>query len=277
MRCHTDVTCGLVALALVTACTRSSQKPYLDVATTTSVKNSGLLDAVLPFLTAATVRVHAAGSGRSLEMLADGIVDLVITHAPETEARYLADHTDWTYRKVAYNRFVVVGPASDPAHVREARDALDAFQRIAHAAVTFVSRGDGSGTHEREQALWNNAGVTPAAGRLLVSGRGMAIALRHAQEREGYTLSDEATFWQLERQLDLVVLFAGDARLLNTYAVVHPRGNRISEAFAEWLTRGEGRQRISTYRIDARPAFTVWPLGCSDENPNVQPCGPIAQ
>jgi hypothetical protein len=123
-------------------------------------------------------------------------------------------------------RFVVVGPKNDPAAVRQATDALDAFRRMAGAPVTFVSRGDSSGTHEREQALWKAAEAVPPADRLLVSGRSMAVALRHAQERQGYTLSDKATFWQLERQLDLVLLFAGDARLLNTYAVVLPRAMR---------------------------------------------------
>jgi tungstate transport system substrate-binding protein len=242
------------------------------VATTTSVQNSGLLETLLPHFTEATVRVHAAGSGRSLEMLGDGIVDIVISHAPDTEAQYLGTHPNWAYRKLAYNRFVIVGPAPDPADVRQATDALDAFRRIAGAPVTFVSRGDQSGTHEREQLLWNAAGVLPAADRLLVSGRSMATALRHAQERQGYTLSDEATFWQLERQVDLVTLFAGDPRLLNTYAVVYPRGNRSAESFAEWLTHGAGRERIDAYRVRDRVAFTVWPRSCPDTTPAAQPC-----
>ena len=148
-------------------CSRSSERaPALDVATTTSVQNSGLLEALLPHFTDATVRVHAAGSGRSLEMLADGIVDLVISHAPETETRYLADHPGWLYRKLAFNRFVIVGPRADPAMIRQAGDALEAFRRIAGAPVTFVSRGDSSGTHERELMLWKAAGVTPLPERL---------------------------------------------------------------------------------------------------------------
>jgi tungstate transport system substrate-binding protein len=259
---------------LTAACSGSAERPpTLDVATTTSVQNSGLLEALLPHFTDAIVRVHAAGSGRSLEMLADGIVDVVISHAPETEARYLADHPDWLYRKLAFNRFVIVGPRDDPAGIRQAGDALEAVRRIAGAPVTFVSRGDSSGTHERELMLWKAAGVAPPPERLLVSGRSMAVALRHAQERQGYTLSDEATFWQLERQLDLVVLFDGDARLLNTYAVVHPPGSQAADRFIHWLTRGAGRQRIDAYRVQERVAFTVWPSRCPDDTPVLQPCG----
>jgi tungstate transport system substrate-binding protein len=262
---------ALLLAALAAACSGTRQQ-FLDVATTTSVQNSGLLEALLPHFTAATIRVHAAGSGRSLEMMADGIVDLVITHAPQTEARLLMEHPGWLYRKLAHNRFVIVGPPDDPAGVGEATDAIDAFRRIARAPVTFVSRGDASGTHEREQALWQEAGVTPGEARLIVSGRGMALTLRHAQERRGYALADEATYWQLQHQLDLVVLSAGDPRLLNTYAVVHPPADPLAEVFTEWLTRGDGRARIAAYQIEGRPAFTIWPAGCPDERPDLLPC-----
>ena len=119
-------------------------------------------------------------------MLKDGIVDLVISHAPETEARYLTDHRDWSYQKLAFNRFVIVGPSSDPAHVKNAGSVLEAFRRLAAAPVDFVSRGDGSGTHEREQMLWKLAGAAPPTGRLLVSARSMAITLRQAHEQQAY-------------------------------------------------------------------------------------------
>ena len=117
-----------VALAFVLGIACCSRAPaHLDVATTTSVQNSGLLDALLPHFSDATVRVPPAASGRALAMLSDGTVDLVISHAPETETRYLAEHARWVYRKIAFNRFLVIGPRKDPAQVRQARDALDAF------------------------------------------------------------------------------------------------------------------------------------------------------
>jgi tungstate transport system substrate-binding protein len=264
---------AVVAAAVVaaSACVRQSTPP-LDIATTTSVQNSGLLEAILPHYKESIVRVHAAGSGRALEMLDDQVVDLVISHAPATEARQLQNHPDWSYQKLAFNRFVVVGPESDPADVREATGVLDAFRRIANAPVTFVSRGDASGTHEREQMLWQRAEATVSPDRLLTSGRGMAITLRQADERQAYTLTDEATFWQLQRQLDLVVLSEGDDLLVNTYAVIHPRDVQSAARFAAWLTRGEGRLRIEQHLIEGRPAFRVWPLSCPGDSPDATPC-----
>lgn len=262
---------GLIAL-VAGSCARERAAVTLDIATTTSVRNSGLLEALLPRFAEATVRVHAAGSGRALEMMNDGIVDLVISHAPEAEARTLAEHPDWTYRKLAFNRFVVVGPPADPAGVKQTTSVLDAFRRIAAAPVDFVSRGDASGTDEREQQLWQRAGVTPSRERLLVSGRGMAITLRQAHEQQAYTLTDEATFWQLQEQLDLVVLSEGDELLLNTYAVIHPRDSETGGVFAEWLTTGEGRRLIEGHRIAGRAAFHVWPASCPADSPNALPC-----
>ena len=261
----------LAMVVTLAACTPAA-RPTIDIATTTSVQNSGLLDYLLPHFEKAQVRVHAAGSGRALEMLADGVVDLVVSHAPETEARYLATHADWRYRKLASNWFIIVGPGDDPARIRDAADALDAFRRIAAAQVPFVSRGDQSGTHERAQAFWRWAGVEPGAGRLIVSGRGMAQALRHADEVNGYTLSDDATFRQLQPQLDLVPFTIGDERLLNTYAVIHPHSDARAEMLAEWLVTGNGRVRLAAYRIDGRIAFTVWPNTCPGHSPDAHPC-----
>jgi tungstate transport system substrate-binding protein len=261
-----------VVVTLV-ACARHTPPPTtLDIATTTSVQNSGLLDALLPYYTVADVRVHAAGSGRALEMLQDRIVDLVISHAPDAETRYLTSHRDWSYQKLAFNRFVLVGPASDPAHVKASTTVVDAFRRIAATPVNFVSRGDSSGTHEREQKLWGLAGVEPASGRLLTSGQGMANTLRQADEKRAYTLSDEATFWQLQRKIDLVVVSEGDELLLNTYAVIRPRDGETAARFADWLTRGEGRTRIERHLIEGRVAFHVWPLSCPGDSPTAMPC-----
>lgn len=260
-----------VASVLV-AC-RTPQSAYLDIATTTSVENSGLLEALLPHYQPAMVRVHPVGSGLALKMLADGTVALVISHAPETEARYLAEHPDWVYRKIAFNHFLLLGPRDDPAHAHDAPDVVEAFRRIAASRAAFVSRGDQSGTHEREQSLWRVAGAVPSGERLLVSGASMGITLRQANERRAYTLSDDSTFWQLEPRLDLAVLFDTDARLVNTYAVVFAPRQSAAARFAEWLEQGEGRQRMADYQIQKRKAFTVWPLRCPSAVPDAQPCG----
>ena len=262
----------VLAIVVTLAACGSATRPAIDIATTTSVQNSGLLDHLLPHYEHAQVRVHAAGSGRSLEMLADGVVDLVISHAPETEARYLAAHADWRYRKFASNWFIIVGPRTDPARVADATDAVDAFRRIAAAPAPFVSRGDESGTHEREQHFWRASGVAPAPGRLIVSGRGMALALRHADEINGYTLSDDATFRQLHPKLDLVAFTIGDARLLNSYAVIHRQGAARAAVLADWVLNGGGRTLIAEFEIAGRAGFTIWPQSCPALSPEAQPC-----
>ena len=209
-------------------------------------------------------------------MLADGQADVAISHAPEAEAELLRSHPQWRYRKIMFNDFVLVGPAADPAQVKAAATLDAALQRIVSSRARFVSRGDQSGTHEREEALWKLAGVRPAGDRLLTSGAGMAVTLRQASDREAYTLSDRATFDQLASQVALAVLFAHDDRLINTYAVVvADRGTRLAEArqFADWLEAGEGRRLIAAYRIansDVQP-FTVWPEGAPRDVPDARP------
>ncbi|HUE89239.1 MAG TPA: substrate-binding domain-containing protein [Vicinamibacterales bacterium] len=254
----TWATCALAAACSVAGC---SGRPHpLDIATTTSVQNSGLLDALLPAYreqSRMAVRVHAAGSGRALQMMAEGLVQLVISHAPEAEARAMEQHPDWVRLELAHNQFIIAGPSSDPARVREAADAADAFRRIAQSNVRFVSRGDLSGTHERENVLWQAAGVRPSPERLIVSGRGMSLALRHADELRGYTLSDEATYRQFERELELELLYEGDEQLVNIYAVIHPRSDAAATRLANWLVGGDGRERIRGFSIGGKPMFTV--------------------
>ena len=261
---------ALALAACVLAACDTTRPATLDIATTTSVVNSGLLAALLPEYRPATVRVHAAGSGRALEMLANSDVDLIITHAPYAEARYLSQHADWVYRKLASNRFVIVGPKADPAKIAQAESAADGFRRIAENKSPFISRGDESGTHERERELWTAADVkTPV---VLTSGGGMAMTLRQADAQHAYTLTDEATWWQLEREVELSVLLAGDSALLNTYAVIARRDRPRAVAFAEWLSDGSGRDLIGAFLIAGRKAFAVWPQDCPRDMPARTPC-----
>ena len=266
-------------LIVTTGCTHSSSQPYLVLATTTSVGNSGLLDVLAPAWQQAThveLRPTLAGSGRALRMLADGQADVVISHAPEAEATMLRTHASWRYRKIMFNDFVLVGPRTDPARVAHAATLADALTRIVHSGAKFVSRGDQSGTHEREEALWTLAGVRPSADAGLASGAGMAITLRQASDREAYTLSDRATFDQLTPQIWLTIVFAGDARLINTYSViVDEQGGRqdLAQQFADWLERGQGRDLIGSYRTAGSQVqpFTVWPDGAPREVPDARP------
>lgn len=265
----------VLGIVLLTIGCGQAQSQTLDIATTTSVQNSGLLAHLLPMFEKAsgiTVRVHAAGSGRALQMLADGVVDAVISHAPETEQRLLPQHPDWTYRKIAHNWFVVAGPAADPAAVSGAADVVAAFRRMADSGQPFVSRGDESGTHERERQLWTLARRQPAPANLIVSGRGMAQALRHASEARGYVLTDASTLWQLASAIELKVLFEHDPRLLNTYAVILPSDNSRAAALAAWLTSGTGVAAIGAFAIDGKRAFEPWPDGCPAQQPSDLPC-----
>jgi tungstate transport system substrate-binding protein len=263
-------------VALMSGCQRS-WAPVLELATTTSVQNSGLLAVLLPEFKEAAgieVRAHAAGSGRALQMLSRGDVDAVISHSPIAEQRSMAAHPEWRYRKLAHNWFIVVGPAADPARVRGATDIADAFRRIAESSATFVSRGDESGTHERENVFWEAAGRRPGTERLLVSGRGMAQALRHADEARAYTLTDAPTFWQFTDALDLEILFENDARLMNTYALIHRTGSVTADAFATWLFADAGRTSLSAFVVEGRRAFEPWPSGCAAAAPADLPCRP---
>lgn len=269
---------AMLSLTVLSGCSSEERPTTLTIATTTSVDQSGLLAALAPAYRSESgveLRAHAVGSGQALQMLARGEAALAISHAPDAEAAILASRPDWIYRKFAFNEFVVVGPRNDPAHVRDSANALDAFRRIAQSSVRFVSRGDQSGTHEKEERLWTLAKQRPEPSRLIVSGRGMAQALRHADEAEAYTLSDEATFHRFEQQLELAAHYRGDALLVNTYALLYRADDVVAANFAQWMTRGSGRSLIGSFTVDGRKQYSVWPEGCYASAPIDQPCRAI--
>lgn len=241
--------------------------PALTLATTTSVGNSGLLDVLLPAFErqhGITVHAHLVGSGRALAMLEDGQADVVVSHAPGAERGALARHANWSYRKIMFNDFVITGPPDDPAGVRGSADAAEAMRRIARSGATFISRGDESGTHERERHLWTQAGAAPPEGQLVVAGAGMGTTLRVTSEAGAYTLTDRGTLAHHAGALRLAVLFEGGSELVNTYSViVREDGPRAHDAalFARWLASGDGRALIANYRVGTVPAFEPWPVG----------------
>jgi tungstate transport system substrate-binding protein len=271
-------TLALATVVLIVASCSARDVPPLPMATTTSVGNSGLLDVLLASYRSeagVSVQAHLVGSGRALAMLASGDAALAITHAPEAEAAALRTHPGWIYRKIMYNDFVIVGPREDPAHVRAATGAADAMRRIATSSTRFLSRGDESGTHERERRLWTLAGARPAGDRLVTAGAGMGTTLRVASEASAYTLTDRSTFNQLASGLRLEVLCEYDPELLNTYAVVfNPGGSRARDAgaFAEWLSSAAARDLIAGYRVGNTPgAFAPWPPGRAANRPEDLP------
>ena len=261
---------ALVALVAAFACTRA--QPPVTLATTTSVANSGLLDAVLPAYPA-KVQPMLVGSGRAIEMLAAGQADVVISHAPEREAEALRQHRSWTYRKILYTAFLLVGPGEDPARVRGSDSADTAKRRISVSSSVLLSRGDESGTHAREEQLWRAAGARPAASRLVVAGAGMGQTLRIASSTGAYTLTDRGTFETLKASLTLSVVFEGDPGLLNTYAVIAAGGRGGGEAFAAWLGGPDGRRVLETALERGVRGFTLWPPGAPADDPFALPGG----
>jgi tungstate transport system substrate-binding protein len=254
---------ALLALALTLAL-GCSQRPTasstLTLATTTSTQDSGLLDYLLPEFrkqSGIEVKVVAVGTGQALELGRRGDADVLLTHAPAAEEKFMAEGFGSERHPVMYNDFVLAGPKADPAHVKQQRSIVRAFQVLAHGGPPFVSRADESGTHQKEKEVWSEAGVDPKGSWYIRAGTGMAQALRMAKEKQAYLLTDRATFLALGKELDLEILVQGDALLRNRYAVIvvnpekHPQvRHEAARRFAEFLISNEIQRRISAFGND---------------------------
>lgn len=241
------------------------------LATTTSTQDTGLLDVLVPRFEKQTgfrVKVIAVGTGQALELGRRGDADVLLVHSPEAERKFVAEGHGSERRAVFYNDFVLVGPPPDPARVKGSASAALALQRIAQAKAVFVSRGDDSGTHKKEQALWRSAGIPPRWSGYLSAGAGMAEALRIASERRGYTLSDRGTYLALAGTLELAVLYQGGLALRNPYAAIvvsperHPGVNREgARRFVAFLLSPEVRRLVAAHGKEraGQPLFHVWP------------------
>src|SRR6267378_5721655 len=270
---------GLLGVALIAAAA-AAQAPAsrtVILSTTTSTQDSGLLDVLVPSFerqTGYTVKTVSVGTGQALALAARGEADVVLVHAPALEKKYVEDGKLGNRRLVMYNDFIVVGPANDPAKIRGDKRAADALAKIAAAGARFVSRGDRSGTHVLEQALWKQAGVTPAPPWYIESGQGMGATLGLADDRRAYTLTDRATYLAFGRRVALATLVEGDRALLNVYSVLDvnpangPRVNaRGGKAFADFLLAPQTQAVIRTFGVDrfGQPLF-VPIAGKSDED-----------
>lgn len=267
----------LAAVCLLALSAGCARRPgcVLVLATTTSVGYSGVLDALSPPFTREThceVRQHLVGSGLAIGLLAKGEADAVISHAPAQEAAALGSHPGWWYRKILFNDFILVGPPADPAGVAGAPAIGDAMRRVANGPARFISRGDLSGTHEREQALWRLAGVSSVVPNVVVAGQGMGPTLRVASETGSYTLTDRGTYLRLQESVQLRIVFEGGAELVNTYAVIADSSSPIAMRFASWLADGDGRALIERVTTSGQiRGFTVWPRGRKREDPGARP------
>ncbi|MGB5986588.1 MAG: substrate-binding domain-containing protein [Desulfobacterales bacterium] len=269
-----------------------AQDKVLKMSTTTSTQASGLLDVLLPELekdTGIQVKVIAKGTGAAIRDGQDGNVDVIFVHAKDREEQFVADGFGTQRYAVMYNDFVILGPAADPAGIKGMGDAPQALAKIAQAQAPFVSRGDDSGTHTKEQDLWKASGVAlgetthtivdkgkekqvtfvhpEGMGQWYQSiGQGMGKALTFADEKQAYILADRGTYikykYGRDVPLELEVLCEGDPNLANPYGVIpvnpekHPHVRHdLAEVFAQWLVSERGQTLIADYRLLDKPLF----------------------
>ena len=257
-----------LALALLFAVPGARAGDFITVASTTSTQNAGLFDHLLPLFEAETgieVRVVAVGTGQALRLARNGDADLLLVHDKPSEEAFVAEGYGSARFDLMYNDFVVVGPAADPAGIAGTDDAAAALASIAAAKAPFVSRGDDSGTHRRERALWAAAGVDPSGASgtwYREAGQGMGATLNTATMMEAYTLADRGTWLSMRGRLDLRILVEGDARLRNQYGVTlvnperHPHVKAtLARRFAEWLLSSAGQAAINGFTIDSERPF----------------------
>jgi tungstate transport system substrate-binding protein len=252
-----EVVVALVSVSLLVGCaTQPAANPVpptrppperLVLATTTSTYDSGLLDDILGDFEEqynATVEVIAVGTGQALKLGEDGNADILLVHARAREDKFMADGHGVRREDVMYNDFVIVGPANDPAGIKRKNGAAEAFSGLAQAPAKFVSRGDDSGTHTKEKAIWMEAGIAPSGEWYVSAGQGMGAVLTMADEQQG-------------EGLELEILVEGDPILFNPYGViaVDPAKNdqinhSLANAFIDWLISVPVQEKIGQFGKD---------------------------
>jgi tungstate transport system substrate-binding protein len=238
---------------------------YITLASTTSTENSGLFNAILPQFEKATdieVRVVAVGTGQAFEIARRGDADSLLVHDTAGEERFVENGYASERADVMYNDFVLIGPASDPAGIREAQSAAEAFAMIAQTNSPFASRGDDSGTNRAELRMWENAGVEPGGDWYRELGSGMGPTLNTAAAMDAYVMSDRATWVAFGNRQNLNLLFEGDEVLFNQYGSLllseekHPHlKHNLAGQWHEWLISEEGQEAIAAFSVDGQQLF----------------------
>ena len=259
----------LAGLVLVASMTGLALSAELRMAVTTSFHNSGLADLLLPEIKKdidLDVRLVVVGTGQALKLGRAGDVDAILVHSKMAEEEFVAAGFAPHRREIMYNDFVLLGPSDDPAAIAGATDVVDALSKIADAQALFVSRGDDSGTHRKELALWSSANIDVEkldAGWYRAVGAGMGATLNVASGMNAYLMSDRASWLKFKNKGDLKLLFAGDPSLFNQYAYLpvdpakHPHVNAQSARDLEaWLVGDRGQSMIGDYTIDGETLFT---------------------
>ena len=260
---------AVAAAAVLSGAPVSAQDKSIVVSSTTSTQDSGLFGHILPLFkqkTGIEVKVIAQGTGQALDTGRRGDADVVFVHAKSAEEKFLAEGQGVKRHPVMYNDFVLIGPKSDPAGVKGMKDVAKALQMIKDKQAPFISRGDRSGTHLAELALWNkNAGIDieKEKGPWYKSiGQGMGAALNTAGASNAYVLSDRGTWISFKNKGDLVITVEGDKRLFNQYGVMlvnpekHPNVKKdLGQQFIDWLVSREGQKAIADYKINGEQLF----------------------
>ncbi len=260
----------IMVMAVAVTMLFSAQQPVLGaapeqknviLATTTSTQDSGLLDALIPVFEKKTgyfVKTIAVGSGQAMAMGQKGEADVLLVHSPDAEKKFIADGYGVNRRLVMHNDFIVVGPSTDPARIKGGKATTEAFKKIAATQSFFISRGDNSGTHAKEKAIWKAAGLKYDGEKWYQqTGLGMGQTLNVASEKMAYTLADRGTYLALKKRLSLDVLAEGDAILLNIYHVIEPNPAKFpkvnvagGKAFADFMVSKEAQDMIKTFGVD---------------------------
>lgn len=257
-----------VLFALLMPALASTQDKTIVVASTTSTEDSGLFKHILPLFKAKTgidVKVVAQGTGQALDTARRGDADVVFVHAKSAEEAFLAQGFGVKRHPVMYNDFVLIGPKTDPAGIAGTKDIVAALKALHDKQIPFVSRGDRSGTHLAELALWKAAGIEigPNSGAWYKSiGQGMGAALNTAAALNAYVLSDRGTWLAFGNKGDLDIAVQGDKRLFNQYGVMlvnpqkHPHVKAAAgQQFIDWLVSPEGQRAIADYKINGSQLF----------------------
>lgn len=241
---------------ILCGCTRNES--ILLLATTTSTEQTGLLDEIIPYFTQETgipVKVIAVGTGQALELGRKGEVDVLLVHDEREEMIFIQEGFGKVRHDVMFNDFVLLG--SEPFEENESRNIVEAFRLIEKKQLKFISRGDESGTHQREKAIWNQAQVEPGWSWYLSVGRGMGETLQMADEKKAYTLSDRATYLSLADQMDLIIVLEDPIFLKNQYGVIAVNEDRHAHVnakeamlFIDWICSDEIQEKIGSFGLE---------------------------
>ncbi|MBX2838973.1 MAG: substrate-binding domain-containing protein [Gammaproteobacteria bacterium] len=253
---------------LFTAASATAESRSIRVASATTIENSGLYDAILPVFRAQTgihVHVQSVGTGHAIAMARSGDADVLLGHHKASEQQFVQDGFGVKRFDLMYNDFVLVGAPDDPAGARNTRDIHEAFERIAMSRSKFISRADDSGTHLKEQSIWQDLSTdvsTDSGSWYLETGGSMGSVLSIANSVGAYTLSDRGTWLKYRNRMDLELLLDGDPTLFNQYGVVlvspeaHPHTNTSAATeFLQWLLSDDGQSAINSYLINGKQAF----------------------